>query len=189
MNFQMYGDPIKFESKNNIITMEAGGGTNLFNDMCSDYRGDYFQLYHILQTGDFVARCKIKPEFKAIFDLGSIIVYDNPDKWIKFAFENADSGHPAMVSVITDGVSDDCNGEKIYEDSVWMQIIRKDNNFALHYSFDKNTWILVRIFQLPMKNEIMLGISAQSPIGNGCTVQFEDFEILENTYTNMRKPE
>lgn len=189
MNFQLLNEPIRFECDNNVITMEAGRGTNLFNDMCSDYRDDYFPFYHVTQKGDFVVRCKISPEFKALFDLGCIIVYENTDKWIKFAFENADSGHPAMVSVITDGVSDDCNGEKIYEDGVWMQIIRIGNNFSLHYSKDKEVWTLVRIFRLDMTEEVKLGISAQSPIGDGCTVKFEGLEILENKYTNLRHPQ
>jgi regulation of enolase protein 1 (concanavalin A-like superfamily) len=138
---------------------------------------------------NFVIRCKVSPEFKALYDLGSIVVYDNTNKWIKFAYENSDSGNPAMVSVITDGVSDDCNGEKIYEEGVWMQIIRKSNNFSLHYSKDKVAWTLVRIFQLDMKDEIKLGISAQSPMGDRCIVKFEDLEIMENAYINIRKPD
>lgn len=188
MNFQIINKPVRFECNNNIITMEAGRGTNLFNDMCSDYRGNYFPFYHVVYKGDFIIRCKISPEFKALYDLGCIIVYENENKWIKFAYENSDSGHPAMVSVITDIVSDDCNGEKIYEKGVWMQIIRKGNTFSLHYSKDKVTWTLVRIFQLEMNDEIKLGISAQSPMGDSCTVDFEGLEILENTYSYIRKP-
>lgn len=188
MEFQFMNQPVRFHSDKNIIEMEAGAGTNLFNDMCSDYRGDYFPFYYVKYTGDFVVQAKISPEFKAIYDLGCIIVYDNPNKWIKFAYENADSGQPAMVSVITDDVSDDSNGEKLDEVGVWMRIVRKGNNFSLHYSKDKNNWTLVRIFQLEMNEEIMLGISAQSPMGNGCTVCFEGLEIMNHNYSDIRHP-
>ncbi|HEX3077813.1 MAG TPA: DUF1349 domain-containing protein [Lachnospiraceae bacterium] len=186
MNFQLLNEPVSFSCNDDTITMEAGSGTNLFNDMCNDYRGDYFPFYYIVQKGDFTIRCKISPEFKALYDLGCIIVYDNQNKWIKFAYENSDSGHPAMVSVVTDEVSDDCNGEKIYQDGVWMQIIRKGNNFSLHYSEDKERWTLVRIFRLEMNEEIKLGISAQCPMGESCVVKFEGLEVLENKYSNIR---
>ena len=189
MNFEFLNKPISFECKDDVITMEAGSYTNLFNDMCSDYRSSYFPFYYVLQKGDFVIRCKITPEFRELYDLGCITVYENDNKWIKFAYENSDSGHPAMVSVITDKVSDDSNGEKIYEDGIWMQIIRKGNNFALHCSENKENWRLVRIFQLDMNEVIKLGISAQSPLGNGCIVRFEGLEIVGNNYTNIRKPE
>lgn len=189
MNFQMINNPVSYQCKDNNLTIEAGRNTNLFNDMCSDYRCANFPFYHTLIDGDFVIRCKIIPEHKAIYDLGCIVVFENADKWIKFAFENADSGYPAMVSVITNGVSDDSNGEKMDNKEVWMQVIRKGNNFALHYSIDKENWKLVRIFKLDMNEQVKVGLSAQSPIGDGCSIRFEGIEITDNNYMNIRKPE
>lgn len=189
MNLMLENNPKAFECRENGIMMEAGCGTNLFNDMCSDYRTADFPFYYAMQKGDFIIRCRITPEFKACYDLGSIVVYDNQNKWIKFAFENSDAGYPAIVSVITDEVSDDCNGVKINEKGIWMQIIRKGNNFSLHYSTDKKEWVLARIFHLNMSHEIKLGISAQSPMGDSCMVKFEGLEITDNIYTNIRKPE
>ena len=94
-----------------------------------------------------------------------------------------------MVSVVTNGVSDDCNGEKMDKDEIWMQVIRKDNNFALHYSEDKENWKMVRIFKLDMNKTVKVGFSAQSPIGDGCITRFEGIEIMDNNYSNIRKPE
>lgn len=53
MSFQFLNNPVKFDCNNHIITMEAGPGTNLFNDICSDYRGDYFPFYYVMQKGEF----------------------------------------------------------------------------------------------------------------------------------------
>jgi uncharacterized protein len=189
MNFQMINDPVSYQCNGNNITIEAGKNTNLFNDMCSNYRCSNFPFYYVIIEGDFVIRCKVAPELKATYDLGSIVVFENIDKWIKFAFENADSGYPSMVSVVTNDVSDDSNGEKIEKSEVWMQVIRKGNNFALHYSIDKVNWKMVRIFKLEMDKEVKVGFSAQSPIGKGCRAIFEGIEIIDNNYTNIRKPE
>lgn len=189
MNFQIINNPLNYEIHGNNINIEAGKNTNLFNSIGSNYRCSNFPFYYTLIEGDFIIRCRVAPEFKATFDLGAIVIFENADKWIKFAFENADTGYPAMVSVVTNGVSDDCNGEKVDENEIWMQVIRKDNNFALHYSVDKKIWKLARIFQLAMDKKVKIGFSAQSPIGDGCCVRFEGIEVLDNNYTNIRKPQ
>ncbi len=180
--------PLIFEKTEDRIFMKADKGTNLFNDMCNGYKCSSFPYYYTEQTGDFLIRCKITPEFIGLYDLGCIVAYENENKYIKFAYENSDAGHPAMVSVVTNGVSDDSNGESM-TGGVWMQMMRKGNEFALHYSKDKVKWILVRIFRLPMKETIMLGISAQSPIGPSCEVVFEGLEVLPNPYEYIRNPE
>jgi uncharacterized protein len=186
MKFEIINNPVSYQCSDNNITIEAGKNTNLFNGM--NYKSSNFPFYYALIEGDFVIRCKVTPEFKATYDLGSIVIFDNIDKWIKFAFENADSGYPAMVSVVTNGISDDCNGEKIDINEIWMQAIRKDNNFALHYSIDKENWKMVRSFKLDMNKKVKVGFSAQSPIGDGCISKFEGIEIMDNNYTNIRKP-
>lgn len=187
MKFQIINNPVSYQCNDNNITIEAGKNTNLFNSLSNNKYSD-FPFYYVLIDEDFIIRCKIAPEFKATYDLGAIVIFENVDKWIKFAFENSDAGYPSMVSVVTNDVSDDCNGEKIDKNEVWMQVIRKDNNFALHYSIDKENWKLERIFRLDMNKEVKVGVSAQSPIGEGCIASFEGIEILDNNYTNIRKP-
>ena len=186
MDFKMLNDLAVFQQNGDSITMQAAPKTNLFNSMTSDYISSRFPFYCIRQKGDFAIRCKITPEFQKMYDQGCIIAYDNENKWVKFAYENSDAGYPVMVSVVTDGVSDDCSGEKIEEAGAWMQMTRRGNVFAFHYSLDKQIWNFVRICRLAMNEEIQLGISAQSPIGQGCTVRFEGLELIERDYPDLR---
>ena len=95
MNFQMINNPINYQCFDNNITIQAGKNTNLFNSISND-KYTNFPFYYASIKGDFVARCKISLEFKEIYDLGAIVVFENEDKWIKFAFENSDAGYPAM---------------------------------------------------------------------------------------------
>lgn len=37
-----------------------------------------------------------------------------------------------------------------------------------------------------MNNQVKLGVSARSPIGDGCIVRFEGIEIMDNNYINIR---
>lgn len=60
------------------------------------------------------------------------------------------------------------------------------NVFALYYSNDAENWKMARICYLDMKDEVMVGISAQSPIGDSCQVKHENLEITKNPSTDLR---
>lgn len=127
--------PLKYQMESNKIYMYAGRGTNLFNSPDSDRRDHIFPFYCEQFKGDFSIKCKMTPEFLDTYDQGDIIIWENENKWIKLAYENSDNGYPAIVSVVTDGKSDDCTGSSA-TGSVWLLVCRKRNTFALHYSKD-----------------------------------------------------
>ena len=165
--------------------MTAGKGTNLFNSPSGYFKCCDFPFYGTEVTGDFIMTCRIVPAFSTMYDLGCLVVWENEDKWIKFAYELTDSGEPAIVSIQTDEYSDDCNGP-LMEGACWFRISRKDNVFALHYSQDKECWKLARIFRMEMNEKIAIGISAQCPSGEGVTMEFGGLEVTEYYFDNQR---
>jgi regulation of enolase protein 1 (concanavalin A-like superfamily) len=139
-------------------------------------------------AGDFLARARIRPGFRKTYDAGGILVYDSARKWIKLAFELTDLGHSSVVSVVTDGSSDDANGERM--DSVqelWLQVLRSGDHWALHHSLDGRKWKMARYFRLKMKPKVKVGIEAQSPLGNGCSVTFDQWKLGPLAVKDMRK--
>jgi len=48
---------------------------------------------------------------------------------------------------------------------------------------------MVWYFSLDLSKEIRVGVSAQSPVGEGCRVQFSEFSITENNCTDLRMGE
>ena len=170
----------------NRITMHAKSGTNLFNGVSGTWKETTFPYCYVSVQGDFMVQCKVTPDFKALYDLGALVVYEDENRWIKFAFEYSDMGSPAIVSIVTRGASDDCNGEPISEQAVWLRICRRENMFAMHYSTDSIKWKLARICRLELRDEVIVGVSAQCPTSSGCTVNFEHFEVTDNPYEDIR---
>ena len=185
MDFPLMNDA-QITIDGNRITMCAKGGTNLFNGVSGTWKDTTFPYCYKPVQGDFMVQCKVTPAFGALYDLGALVVYENENKWMKFAFENADTGAPAIVSIVTRDTSDDCNGEPIRKPTVWLRICRRENMFAMHYSTDSERWKLARICRLEMQEEVMVGVSAQCPTGHGCNVNFEYFEVTENPYQDIR---
>jgi len=66
--------------------------------------------------------------------------------------------------VVTNGFSDDCNGERITDNKIYLQVVRKADNWCLHYAKDKSKWKMVRYFNYALNKELKVGISAQSPL-------------------------
>jgi uncharacterized protein len=190
MKYTLLNSALSVIDNNNAdIEIISPAKTDCFYDISSTYKALNAPYYYTNIEGDFIYRCKVKPEFHETYDAGGIIAFDSDNKWIKFAFEKTDLGYPSVVSVITIDISDDCNGEIINENEIWMQIVRKDHNWCLHYSKDKINWKMVRYFRLDLNTSIRIGIFSQSPAGAGCKVNFSSIELLKNTYTNIRKAE
>jgi hypothetical protein len=170
------------------IEIEAPGKSDFFIDMFSMKEVADAPFYYEKRTGDFVARAKVRPGFKATYDAGGLFVYDTAKKWIKLEFEMTDLGYPSVVSVVTNGISDDGNGERIEgAKELWLQIARRGDNWVLHHSLDGRKWKMVRYFKLKMKATLRVGLEAQSPRGDGCLVEYRGFRIADNALADMRK--
>jgi uncharacterized protein len=170
------------------IEIVAPGESDFFIDMQSMKERDNAPFYYEKRKGDFVARVKVRPDFKKSYDAGGLFVYDSGKKWIKLEFELTDLGYPSVVSVVTDKVSDDANGERRDDAAeIWLQIARRGDNWVLHYSDDGKKWKMTRYFSLKMKGEVKVGLEAQSPIGKGCRVEYRGFKVDDNNLKDMRK--
>lgn len=58
--------------------------------------------------------------------------------------------------------------------------------WSLHYSLDGHVWKMVRYFRLRLENSVKIGVSAQSPTGDFCRVKFEELQLVENRYSDIR---
>jgi regulation of enolase protein 1 (concanavalin A-like superfamily) len=106
--------------------------------------------------------------------------------WAKLCYEATDFGTHAVVSVVTNGLSDDANGVNLDVDEVWLQVVRQDNVFALHYAIDQQNWRMVRYFSLPVPSKVRVGLVAQSPVGRGTMVDFSEFVVESRWVENLR---
>ncbi len=181
----------KLTKEGDKIIIYAPGATDYFNNpipqngkLMAPQKNAPF--YYTDVEGDFVVRVKVTPNFKTIYDACCIMAIQDENVWAKAAFEKSDFGTTAVVSVVTNQVSDDANGCNIESDSVWLQMVRVGNNFAIHYSLDGKTFDMVRLFTLPAEKSIKVGLEAQCPMGDGGDRVFEHLSIENRTVNNLR---
>jgi regulation of enolase protein 1 (concanavalin A-like superfamily) len=124
----------------------------------------------------------------ATYDAGVLMVYESPSAWAKFCLELSPQGLPMIVSVVTKGVSDDCNAF-IVKGPVYMRVAKLERAYAFHVSEDGKAWNLIRYFKLENHKDAQIGFEAQSPDGEGCTASFRDIRFEPGLLTDIRSGE
>jgi uncharacterized protein len=172
----------------------AGGGVRVYAPARADYFRDPAGV-HIVDAaptlwlnvaGDFVARLLVRPQFRSTYDSGCLLVRRDESHWAKVCYERTDFGTQAVVSVVTDGASDDANGPDLTVPAVWLQVARVANCFGLHYALDGESWHMVRYFGLPAGESFLVGMVAQCPVGPGTVVDWLEFSLEKRTVANLR---
>jgi len=133
-------------------------------------------------SGDFLLSARVTVNFQSTYDAGVLLVWAGERTWGKLCFEYSPQGQPMIVSVVTRGVSDDCNSIPVDGADVRLRIARLGPAYAFHAAVGSDFWHLIRYFALDGEPEV--GFLAQSPTGPGLTVRFSEI-----TYTPKRLPD
>ncbi len=137
--------------------------------------------------GDFVATVKVSGEFKDTYDSAVLMIMKDYDLWAKACLELTDFSKIAVVSVVTNNLSDDANGNNIDAKFVYIKAVRVNDDFSFHYSLDGINYEMMRFFHLDVGTTVKVGLAAQSPLGMGTKCIFEDFTVINKTVNNIRK--
>ncbi len=167
------------------VMIKAPGQSDFFRGTGVLVR-DNAPFYYTEIFGDFVFRAKVSHTFQDTFDAATIMLMENDSIWAKACFEKTDFDTNAVVSVVTNPLSDDANGCNIQGNEVWLQAARVGNTFAFHYSIDGIKFDMMRYFILPVSQTIKVGLVAQAPIGKGGERYFEKITLEHRTVLNIR---
>lgn len=139
-------------------------------------------------SGSCLLSAQVTVDHVATYDAGVLMVYENPMAWAKFCLELSPQGLPTVVSVVTKGVSDDCNAFAV-NGPVYLRISKLEQAYAFHVSQDGSNWNLIRYFKLDDNQNAQMGFLAQSPMGNGCTASFRDIRFEARLLADIRSGE
>jgi regulation of enolase protein 1 (concanavalin A-like superfamily) len=137
----------------------------------------------------FLLSAKVTVRFASTYDAGVLMLYGRDDQWAKLCFEFSPQNQPMIVSVVTRGLSDDCNSTVIDGNAVYLRVARMGAAFGLHYSLDGKYWNMVRYFTLGKAENLRAGFEAQSPTGEGCSAVFTEITYRPDLLKDMRTGE
>lgn len=143
-------------------------------------------LTKIDNSKPFTFTSKVTPTFIDTYDAGTLYIYLNKKWWFKFAFEQDERRRTRAVTVRTIETSDDNNHDVIDSTSMYMKISSDIKTIGFYYSLDNKNWQLVRLFRNDYPDGLWIGVSTQSPIGNGTSATFEECLLTQNSIKDFR---
>jgi regulation of enolase protein 1 (concanavalin A-like superfamily) len=172
------------------LSMVAGPETDLFTDPNGSMSKDNAPCALFSPPdANFLLSAKVSVEFTSAFDAGTLQIRVANDLWGKLCFEVSPQGEAMIVSVVTRGVSDDCNSVVIDGAEIYLRVARTPRTLAFHYSHDGRLWHFVRYFSLGETDAIRAGFSAQSPTGERCAVVFSEINYRASVLKDNRNGE
>jgi regulation of enolase protein 1 (concanavalin A-like superfamily) len=184
--------PCRHQLDAGALTLTSGPDTDLFIDPAgSGQPPTAGRLLGAPPDGDFALAARVSVGFASKFDAGVLLVYADEAHWAKLCFEYSPQLTPMAVTVVTRGLSDDCNSFEVADRSLWLRIIRTGSAFAFHASTDGQWWRLLRYFTLttvpagPLP-AARVGFLAQSPTGQGCTAVFDQLSFSSSVPADLR---
>lgn len=175
-----------FDEEHGTLTITAPGPTDWFIDPASGASTDSAPALVAPIEGDFTLSARVHVGFRATFDAGVLVVRHSPTQWAKLCFEYSPQRQPMVVSVVTNGVSDDANSTPIDGDEVYLRVSRTGAAWVFHYSEDGRLWHFVRHFRLSADAPARVGFLAQSPTGEGSTSTFGEITRTSRPPTDIR---
>lgn len=168
------------------LEISAPGRTDLFADPLGEPAAVGAPRATGRPAAEFMLSAAVTVELAATYDAGALVLWAGERSWAKLALELSPQGVPTIVSVVTSGVSDDCNSFAVQGNQVWLRVSGLGGAFAFHASTDGRVWRLVRYFALEPAAEVEVGFLAQSPAGAGCTATFDEIAYVPERLTDLR---
>jgi regulation of enolase protein 1 (concanavalin A-like superfamily) len=179
-----HNSPASFSKGSTSIDIASGAKTDWF---VSPYDGRVANSAPMLMFdpgNTFVFSAKVQVQFSTQWDAGALMLWSDDHHWAKLAFERSPEGKPTVVTVVTQGLSDDCNSVTLSGDAVYLQVTRTQTTYVFYYSTDGVKWEVVRTFSLKAPGKVSLAFEAQSPVGEGSTARFSEMHFAAKTPPN-----
>lgn len=158
------------------LEIAAPGGTDWFASPTDATVAAAAPMLLFKASAAFRFTARVSTAMESKWDAAALMVVADSQNWGKLAFEKSAYLEPTIVSVVTRGVSDDCNAQLVEPGWAWLRIGTVGRGIGFYHSADGERWKLVRVFSLEGRQDLRIGFEAQSPVGTGATAVFEGIE-------------
>lgn len=168
------------------FSMKAAKGTDLYCFVDGSYYVHQVPMLLFKPDSSFIFSAKLSPQFKKLYDGSAVILYTDSSNWAKLLLEKMEDGSVAIgSSVVRDRVTDDNYHRTVPGNEVYFKAVRAGKVYCFYYATDGKTWNLLRTFSLEDTGNLRIGLYAQSPKGEGLTVEVSDVRYSAVPFKNF----
>ncbi len=108
--------PARCRVQHGVLSLTAAANTDLFIDPAGtdlEHPPDAGRFTGLPPTGDFTLTAQVSVKFGHMCDAGVLLVHARERHWAKLCLEYSPQLRPTAVTVVTRGLSDDCNSFEV----------------------------------------------------------------------------
>ena len=174
---QWFNEPSQWEIKDKKLTLFATPQSDYWRIAHYGFTVDDAPFLYTTYGGEFEARVKITGDYKVRYDQAGMMIRIDHENYIKTGIEYVD-GKYNLSAVVTHHTSD---WSVITLDRavpfIWIKAVRRLDAVEIYYSYDDQTYTLMRIAWLQDNTPVQVGLMAASPDGQGFQASFEHFQV------------
>ena len=174
---QWFNEPSQWEIKDKKLTLFATPQSDYWRIAHYGFTVDDAPFLYTTYGGEFEAKVKITGDYRERYDQAGMMIRIDHENYIKTGIEYVD-GKYNLSAVVTHHTSD---WSVITLDRavpfIWIKAIRRLDAIEIYYSYDDQTYTLMRIAWLQDNTPVQVGLMAASPDGQGFQASFEHFQV------------
>ena len=174
---QWFNEPSQWEITDKKLTLFATPQSDYWRIAHYGFTVDDAPFLYTTYGGEFEAKVKIAGDYRERYDQAGMMIRIDHENYIKTGIEYVD-GKYNLSAVVTHHTSD---WSVITLDRavpfIWIKAIRRLDAVEIYYSFDDQTYTLMRIAWLQDNTPVQVGLMAASPDGQGFQASFEHFQV------------
>ena len=174
---QWFNEPSQWEIKDKKLTLFATPQSDYWRIAHYGFTVDDAPFLYTTYGGEFEAKVKITGDFRERYDQAGMMIRIDHENYIKTGIEYVD-GKYNLSAVVTHHTSD---WSVITLDRavpfIWIKAVRRLDAVEIYYSYDDQTYTLMRIAWLQDNTPVQVGLMAASPDGQGFQASFEHFQV------------
>lgn len=174
---QWFNEPSQWEIKDKKLTLFATPQSDYWRIAHYGFTVDDAPFLYTTYGGEFEAKVKITGDYRERYDQAGMMIRIDHENYIKTGIEYVD-GKYNLSAVVTHHTSD---WSVITLDRavpfIWIKAVRRLDAVEIYYSYDDQTYTLMRITWLQDNTPVQVGLMAASPDGQGFNASFEHFQV------------
>ena len=175
---QWFNEPSQWEIKDKKLTLFATPQSDYWRIAHYGFTVDDAPFLYTTYGGEFEAKVKITGDYRERYDQAGMMIRIDHENYIKTGIEYVD-GKYNLSAVVTHHTSD---WSVITLDRavpfIWIKAVRRLDAVEIYYSYDDQTYTLMRIAWLQDNTPVQVGLMAASPDGQGFQASFEHFQVM-----------
>jgi len=171
----------------NVLTISSNPKTDWFVDPFDGTVAKTAPILLFTPGPDYVLSARVTVQFTTKWDAGALMLWGDDHHWAKLSYEFSPDQKPTLVTVVTRGLSDDCNSVSLTGDSVYLRIAKSGNTYVFYFATDEKNWQILRTFSLDTDLPIRAGFESQSPEGSGAIAKFSAITYDPHRISNIYK--